>query len=237
MSCEYEGSELVVFAHAQNWKTYWRSRIRPYIRGTVLEVGAGIGSNTLVLRNLTPAPWTCVEPDAGLVEQLARRVNEAGLLHVQYLTGTAATVPDGQTFNTVLYVDVLEHIKDDSFEMKTATRLTSPGGHIVVISPAHQWLFSPFDAAIGHYRRYDRRALLACAPPGCELTRFEYLDSFGLLLSLGNRILLKQSAPSVSQILFWDHRIVPGSRVLDKILTYRFGKTALSVWRKKGLDT
>ena len=58
MTAEYLGHELEIFAHAVNWKRYWASLIRRYIRGDVLEVGAGIGTNTPYLKDLQTSSWT-----------------------------------------------------------------------------------------------------------------------------------------------------------------------------------
>jgi ubiquinone/menaquinone biosynthesis C-methylase UbiE len=62
----YLGSELEVFAHAHNWKQYVRSQIREYLNGSVLEVGAGIGSNTLVHVDGDHTRWVCLDPDPDL---------------------------------------------------------------------------------------------------------------------------------------------------------------------------
>ena len=49
---KYAGSELELFEKARNWKAYWRAQIAEFVRGEVLEVGAGIGANTLTLAGL-----------------------------------------------------------------------------------------------------------------------------------------------------------------------------------------
>ena len=61
-----------------------------------------------------------------------------------------------------------------------------------------------------------------------------YLDNVGLLLSLGNRLLLRRDLPSAAQIAFWDRRIIPLSRILDRLTGHRLGKTVLCVWRRGG---
>src|SRR5579863_9759834 len=58
----YAGSELALFEKARNWKRYWRSLVKPFISGDVLEVGAGIGANAELLREVTHREWTCLEP-------------------------------------------------------------------------------------------------------------------------------------------------------------------------------
>jgi len=127
-------------------------------------------------------------------------------------------------------VDVLEHIEDDRGELSRAAAHLRPGGRLVVLSPAHQSLFSPFDAAIGHFRRYDRPMLGALTPTGLRVERMRYLDCAGLLLSAANRLLLRRSMPTEGQLRFWDRWVVPISRVCDRLLWYGAGKTVLAVW-------
>lgn len=108
----------------------------------------------------------------------------------------------------------------------------APSGHLIVLAPAHAYLMSEFDRAIGHYRRYDTASLTALTPQRFELVRLRYLDSCGMLASLANRWLSRQSLPTHEQIAFWDRRIVPVSRRLDPWLAHRLGKSILAVWRK-----
>ena len=91
-------------------------------------------------------------------------------------------------------------------------------------------MFSPFDAAIGHYRRYDRKSLLSAKPEDLHVERLFYLDSVGLLASLGNRLLLRASSPTAAQIALWDGKMVPVSRWLDPVLGLRLGKTIVAVF-------
>ena len=226
----YVGTELEIFSRAVNWKRYWADRIRPYVRGAVLEVGAGTGVNTPFLKTAECAPWLCLEPDATLAGELQTRCETLGC---EALVGTLEDVPESLRFDTILYIDVLEHIADDRAELQRANGLLLAGGHLVVISPAHQWLFTPFDAAIGHHRRYTRQTLALAAPPVLELVRIDYLDAVGVLLSLGNRVVLRQSMPAQGQVLLWDRVAVPVSRCLDWMLGYRAGKSVLAVWRHR----
>ncbi len=228
-SGHYIGEELDVFFHARNWKRYWSSRIHRWIVGDALEVGAGIGANTADLQTPAVRSWHCLEPDPRLTERLREAV--AGTPSCEVSCGITASL-SGESWDTILYIDVLEHIEDDRGELARAARLLRPGGHIIVLSPAHQFLFSPFDAAIGHYRRYNKTTLRACTPPGCRLEAMFYLDSLGMVASLANRAMLRQAQPSLDQILFWDRRIVPLSRFIDPLLGYRLGKTIIGVWRR-----
>ena len=228
---KYVGSELDLFAAAWNWKAYWSRQLQPFLKGDILEVGAGIGSNTRFLDPGGSGRWVCLEPDPELLGQLVRNLVQAGPRRAyETVCGTLESVA-GQKFNTIIYIDVLEHIGNDREELNQAASHLRPGGCLIVLSPAHQCLFSPFDAAIGHVRRYNRPALRTISPASLRLERMQYLDSAGLILSAANMLLLRQSMPTKSQLRFWNRWIVPISRVLDRLFLYSVGKTIVAVWR------
>jgi SAM-dependent methyltransferase len=233
----YVGQELDVFAEARTWKAYWHSQIARFIaRGRILEVGAGIGTNTALLCHGGVADWVCLEPDATLAGRLRALVQEHGLANCDVREGGIDTLGATECFDAILYIDVLEHIDDDRAEIENAFRHLAPGGALIILSPAHQWLFSPFDAAIGHFRRYNRRTLESAIPPALQRQFVKYLDSVGLLASTMNRYVLRQSYPTSPQIHFWDRRLVAASKVVDPLLMYSAGKSILGVWRRASTD-
>jgi len=229
----YVGGELGLFAHATNWKRYWSGKFDPFLAGDVLEVGAGIGTNTVLLRPRAKSSWTCLEPDGKLVEELKAVLARTNLeKSCRVVTGTISELPAAEHFDAIIYVDVLEHIPDDHAELARAAEHLRPGGKVVVLSPAHQWLFSEFDKSIGHCRRYSKRTLLAATPATLRPVKCFYLDACGLFLSLANRLLLRQSLPTVKQILVWDRLVVPVSRLVDPLLLFRAGKSIVGVWQR-----
>jgi SAM-dependent methyltransferase len=239
----YVGKELELFAHARNWKRYWGSVVGPYLRGDVLEVGAGLGANTQLLRAEAAAVrrWVCLEPDSRLLEQLQSSLGSPGQIapsrersNIEARLGTVESLDVNEQFDAILYIDVLEHIPDDALEIRRAAARLREGGHLIVLSPAHGWLFSAFDKAIGHYRRYTRKSMERTAEGINELrlARGWYLDACGFFASAANRVLLRQAMPTLPQILFWDRVLVPCSRVLDHLLFHRFGKSVLAIWKR-----
>jgi SAM-dependent methyltransferase len=225
----YVGTELELFANATNWKAYFARRVRRWVTGDVLEVGAGIGTNTQELRTAGVKRWVCLEPDASLAAQARTAV--ASLPDCEVVIGTTESARLG-TFDSVLYIDVLEHIDDDRGELVRAAGLLKSGGALVVLCPAHQELYSELDRAVGHFRRYDAGSLSACGPAGLTLEKIFYLDSVGMLASFANRALLKSGEPSMGQIRIWDRLMIPVSRLLDPCLGYRLGKSVIAAWRR-----
>lgn len=233
----YIGGELELFAKAKHWKAYWSTSIRPWLRGRVLEVGAGIGTNTTFLRSEATPSWTCLEPDPALVETLRQRLTSDGGEErlpqgVQICTGDISTLPPASRFDTILYIDVLEHIAGDAQELARAATFLDSGGRVIVLAPAHNWLFSPFDAAIGHHRRYTTKSLLSLTPTALRPLRAFYLDAVGLLASAANRLMLRQSLPTAGQLRVWDNWMIPASRLLDPLTFHRIGKTAICIWER-----
>ncbi len=229
----YVGHELDLFSAARNWKSYFRDQLRPYLGRDVLEVGAGFGGTTRVLCRGAEDRWVCLEPDASLAARLERDIRSGSLpacceARVDTIEGFDAA----ESFDTILYMDVLEHIEDDRAEVARAAAHLRPGGHIIALSPAHQWLYSPFDRSIGHCRRYSRASFGALAPEGLTTARLVYLDSVGLLASLANKLLLRSDMPGPSQIAIWDRVLVRLSRLVDPALGHSAGKSVLAVWRK-----
>lgn len=231
----YVGSELELFRYAVHWKAYFASQVRPFLGPRVLEVGAGLGGTTKILCAGTSTHWLCLEPDPDLVAELEDRLASGDLpACCAARQGTLRDFPAGPGFDTILYIDVLEHIEKDADELIEAARRLAPGGRLVVLSPAYQWLFSPFDAAIGHYRRYSRRTLGAVVPAGLRCDRLRYLDSVGVMASGANRFLMKQGMPTSGQLRFWDSVLVPLSRLVDPLLGFSLGKSILGVWSREG---
>jgi SAM-dependent methyltransferase len=234
----YCGDELSVFALARNWKEYYREHIAAYIRGDVLEVGAGIGGTTRVLCSGDERSWLCLEPDPDLATELRGAVErDPPRLLPTVRVGCVSDLDHSQLFDCVLYIDVLEHIEDDRTELANAAQHLRPGGTLVVLCPAHDFLFSKFDGMIGHHRRYNKRMLRAIAPPGLRSIKIMYLDAIGMLLSLGNRYVLRSGAPTDSQVKFWDRVVIPCSTWLDPLFAYRVGKTIIAVWENAGART
>jgi SAM-dependent methyltransferase len=228
----YPGRELDTFAAARNWKAYWYRQVAPFVAGEVAEIGAGIGSNTRLFEHHRVDAWVAVEPDAAATRRLAACIQTlAPGAPREALVGSLDAV-GARVFDTIMYIDVLEHIGDDRAELGAAADRLRAGGHLIVLSPAYAWLSSPFDDAIGHLRRYTRATLQAIAPASLRPVRLRYLDAAGLLPSALNRVCLKRSMPAPWQVKIWDRGLIPVSRLLDRAFGYTIGKSVLAVWRR-----
>ena len=230
----YIGNELDLFEQATVWKNYYGRFLKPYLKGKVLEAGAGLGGTTQQLCDGSQQSWICLEPDPLLFSKLEKKIAGGDLPPCcRAMKGTTSDLPATERFNAIIYIDVIEHIEKDAEELQRAASLLADGGYLIILVPAHQFLYNEFDKAIGHFRRYDKRMLRAAAPKELLLRKMRYLDVLGLLASLVNKYFLKQEYPTHRQIGFWDKYLVPVSKPLDTLINYQTGKTLTGIWQKK----
>lgn len=230
---KYTGNELDIFEQATNWKSYWSGLIQPHMGKCILEVGAGIGATSTLFCNSIYERWVSLEPDKVLCKKIWDKMQLGNISNVTDIKNCEIThLSKNELFDTILYIDVLEHIDNDINELQVASNHLHNGGKIIIISPAHNFLYSPFDKKIGHYRRYNKFLIKQITPPELEIIEFKYLDSVGLLASLFNKIILRSSEPKLSQIKFWDDYIIPISKVIDPMTFNFIGKSVMSIMVK-----
>jgi len=233
MSSNYQGKELKLFENARNWKAYFKSFFSQYLSGDVLEIGSGVCGTTKILCTGKEKSWTCLEPDPELVQKSCSLISDGKLpRNCTILAGTLDDITTSKMYDAILIIDVIEHVEEDEMLISSALQHLRPKGKLVVLVPAHQWLFSPFDKAIGHLRRYNKNMIKQIIPRYLTQIKLLYLDSAGLCASLANRLLLKQSYPGKKQIYIWDTWIVGLSKLTDPLLIYKVGKSLLGIWEK-----
>lgn len=229
---KYLGNELELFSNVINWKNYYKRHLLKYISGKVLEVGAGLGATTEFLYNDKVKKWICLEPDVEKAGQIREQVNNCKLPQCcEVIAATIGGIDLKELFDVIIYIDVLEHIPDDKSELRFAKQHLCKQGYLIILAPAHSFLFSEFDRSIGHYRRYHKKSLQRIMPSELECIEIKYLDSMGIMASFINKVFLKNKLPTQAQLHFWDHILIPISKKLDWIFGYRLGKSVFGVWQ------
>ncbi len=129
LSFTYVGTELDLFAAAVRWKSYVRRQVAAHLGRDVLEVGAGHGGTTRVLCDGTADRWVCLEPDSSLADRLHAAIRDGELPDCcRAKIGTLEDLEDADRFDTILYMDVVEHIADDRAELARAAERLRPAG-------------------------------------------------------------------------------------------------------------
>ena len=137
-------------------------------------------------------------------------------------------------FNSIIYLNVLEHIENDIEEINTALQKLNVGGHLVILVPAGSKLYGKFDKAIGHFRRYELDFFKQNKFIDAKLVNLYCLDCFGYFLYFVNQLIFKEEVyPSKFKIFIWDKFFTPITIIVDFLFRYKFGKNIMCILEKK----
>ena len=226
---EYPGKELEVFDKANFWRNYLYLIIKKFLGKKILEVGAGIGSFTKIYMN-KEMDITLSEIDnlnhKTLNEKFEKKSN---IKVVKKLINQI-----DNTFDTILYLSVLEHIENDKEEILQALNKLEDNGFLIICAPAHNFMYSNFDKEIGHFRRYEINFFNKLNLQNAILKKNFFIDSIGYLLYFLNKFIFsKEVYPSKLKILIWDKIFIPLAYIIDFLTFYKFGKNIICIIQKK----
>jgi SAM-dependent methyltransferase len=149
----------------------------PHLRGCVVEVGAGIGHITALVRGLPGVERViAVEPEETFARQL-----RSGLAGIEVVQGTAEHLDPALQPDALVSVNVLEHIEQDAAELRRYhERLRARRGKLCLLVPACPEVFAPLDRDFGHFRRYRKNELAAkLTAAGFSLLHLHYYNVAG----------------------------------------------------------
>ena len=228
MAENYPGKELEAMSFAANYHRWIVDELAPFLGRQVAEVGAGIGSVSALLLEKPIDRLVAYEPSANMFPRLAAALaGEPRAEARRELFGLGAG-----TFDSVAYINVLEHIDDDRGELERAHARLRPGGHLLVFVPALAWLMSDFDRRIGHVRRYSLPGLRRLArEAGFAVERLRYFDAAGVLPWYLNFVVLRRGL-GAGGVSAYDRLVVPPMRLVEGWVAPPLGKNLLMVARR-----
>ena len=200
-----------------------RETISPNSR-RILEIGAGTGTMTLLFAE--SAEVVAFEPSEDARSALVTNTRELpGVVVVSSMEDAKILGP----YDEVLLINVLEHVEHDTALLRQARQLLVKGGRVTVLSPAHNMLFSGFDASIGHVRRYTRSSLeKTFKVAGYSVVESKYFNSIGAVLwFIVNRVAGKSEANS-KQTKLYDQIVVPISELVNRLRFRPFGQSVVA---------
>ena len=234
MSDDYRGDELVATAHARSYNRWIMQFLRPHLGRVIVEVGAGTGSYTQELLTTNPERLIAIEPSSFLFPELSRTLANHPNTELHHGTLSQFTAQLGAQADSVVYVNVLEHIDDDAAEIRNAAQVLKPGGKLCIFVPALPWLSSRFDREVGHYRRYTRDEIVDLMNAnGLHVTEARYFDMLGIAIWLVAMRLLRMRM-GVGRVRFYDALLVPIARTLDRLAGPPLGKSLVVIARRDG---
>ncbi len=196
----------------------------------VLEVGAGLGAITSRYEHGREVVANDVSPSC--VGALRKRFD--GHPNVRVEDRDLRTLELDERFDSVLMVNVLEHIADDVKALRGLSRLLVPGGSVVVYVPALNGLYGPLDAKIGHYRRYSVWRLgEVFREAGLEPVELRWVNLLAIpAWAAFGRGDVNDPNRSSKLLSLWDRTAVPAARFLEAHVRMPIGLNVLGVGRR-----
>jgi SAM-dependent methyltransferase len=202
-------------------------RLRRWIRGDVLEIGSGIGNLSAFLLDRERLVLTDTREEylSRLRARFAGRSNVA--VERLYLPNEHGALT-GQRFDTIICLNVLEHVHDDIGSLVAIRGLLAPGGRLVLLVPALPALYGTIDRALGHHRRYRRGGLgELLGATGFTVAHIEYFNLAGVPgWWFAGRVLRRRLIPTGSLKLY--DALVPLFR-LERLLPWRVGQSLIAI--------
>ncbi len=227
--------EFAALAESRNYRRFMLEEFGRYLKGHVLEVGCGIGQMTGELQQLPSiTKLTCIEPDPRFVKEHRKQIQGVTLKE-----GTASDLPAEMMLNSIISVNVLEHIEEDHAELSQYRNLLcSRSGHLCLLVPARPELYAPIDADFGHFRRYtkgDLRQKLQRA--GFEIRHLYYFNWVGYFGWMINFRLLKARKFDMGQVRLHDRMVSPVVHWMEsRICRPPFGQSLIAIAQATGSE-
>lgn len=224
------GKETLKIMKTVGWYNNWLfSHVSPFLKGKIFEVGAGIGNFTELLAEKGEVWAIDVEKD--YINSLEARYGKR--IRVGY-----GDIEKGnyffkrQNFDTVVCMNVLEHIEDDDRAVKNIYNLLTEGGKLLLLVPAHWFALGTLDKNLGHFRRYSKNELAEkLDKAGFEIKNMRFLNFIGIWGWFLNSRILKKPTLTKNQLKIFNSFSRP-FLFIEKYIEAPLGLSILAVAQK-----
>jgi 16S rRNA A1518/A1519 N6-dimethyltransferase RsmA/KsgA/DIM1 with predicted DNA glycosylase/AP lyase activity len=227
---EYTGSDLEVMSIAKNYNRWILNCFHPYMTDRVIEVGAGQGTMSQLIAEKCKH-FIAIEPDEKNCQMIQEKLKD--FKHTKTFHGFLSDFPkEAQRANSIVYINVLEHIEDEVAELTMAKQLLAENnGYLLIFVPALQALYGAVDRQVGHYRRYSKKYLtdLLENKLDMKIIKIKYFDIVGVLPWYILSCLMKLTGQNPTTVKIYDKVVVPIMSKIEKHLPMPIGKNIYAI--------
>ena len=224
--------ELKIIANLPNYPKWIYSNIKPFIGKRILEVGAGVGlfTNLIIDKELIVA----IDISNQFVEIMKNKFRRKNNLIIhQYDISNPKTLDlTIMNFDTVICLNVLEHIDNDISALANIFNILSPGGNLILMVPAINILYGSMDKKCGHYRRYGNNELISILTKTDFIIQNSfYMNLIGILgWYINFKIIRKTSLPENQLRLF--NFLIPFYSKFENLFHFPIGMSLICIGKK-----
>lgn len=228
---------LEIISRADQFNKWTYQTIKPFLHGRILEIGSGIGniSKYVVADNIDV---TISDFDKGYYEHLIKLFGHHP--HVSAILQVDAQDENfditysnlKETFDTIYTLNVIEHLKDDNEALKNCKYLLKPGGTLIVLVPAYNFLYSVMDKELGHFRRYTSKSIKAIIEQqSLKIIQNKYFNTLGILGWLFSGVFFRSKLIKQSEMMAFN-KLVPVAKFTDRLFQNSFGLSVIAIAKK-----
>ena len=215
---------LETLSRASPYYQWLASRVRPFLKGKVLEIGAGIGNFAKWARE-SVNEYHVSDNDPRFVQELSKEFTHAVCWDI------FTPYPGDETFDSVVILNVVEHLEDDEEALHRLNARINPGGHLILMVPAMNFLYGTMDRSFGHYRRYTKKSISrVIQQAGFQLLKVEYVNVIGMAgWFVYGRIIKARNLPE--QLCSRFHLVLPFLK-LERPIAHFMGLSVIAIAKK-----
>jgi SAM-dependent methyltransferase len=235
---QYAADDLETMSEAVRYQRHVFGLVRPHLGTRVLEVGCGIGTmSRQILATNSALQLVCIEPNANCAARAREELHGQDRVSIRmcHLEECVRTDLQQERFDTIVCVNVLEHIEDDVQALALFREVVAgTGGQVLIFVPAVQQIYGPHDAALGHHRRYSKRSLSAAFnAAGLDVQSIKYTNPLGLLGWMYNLYVSGNTEHTSGQVRLFDRFVAPWALPVERIVTPPIGLSLFAVGRAR----
>jgi SAM-dependent methyltransferase len=185
----------VSLAKMVNYNRWIYDNIKPYLKGSIIDIGSATGNITVFFSEFNKITATDINPShVKDLEKLRPVFKDIEILQLD-ITQSKEILPLAARYETVTNINVLEHIKDDGKAFDNCIDLLKNDGRLILLVPAHRFLYNSLDRTSDHFRRYSKQDIAKLAKDNgkCEIDKIFFMNMPGVLLWIVNGHILKKS--------------------------------------------
>jgi glycosyltransferase involved in cell wall biosynthesis len=220
---------LKLLQKATGYNRWVYQMLRPWVGRDILEIGSGIGNMTRYFLGHGRVTASDISPFC--LKELKRNFGESDNVSVQFLDISRNSYPEVELYDTIVCLNVLEHIEDDRGALHNMHTLLRPGGRLILYVPANPRLYCEIDRGVGHYRRYVMEDLVEkMKAQGFRVTHQRHHNMLGAIGWWINGKVFNKKAIGATDVGGFD-LLMPVAKLQDR-LESRFALSILAVAEK-----
>lgn len=228
----YQGvTTLEVLTEAKNYNRWIADNFYPYIQAPLLEFGSGIGNISELISSYTPLCLT--DTDEQLLAHLNDKFSHINDVSVKFFDITQPP-PENlvESFQTVIGINVLEHVEDDEKALLHLGNVLKPSGRLLLLVPSKKWAYTELDRELGHFRRYEKKELgEKLAKASFQIEKLYFFNIVGLMSWIIRDKIQRSGGLRPYQVSSFD-TIVPILKFIESKVSMPLGISLIAIAQK-----